>query len=192
MAGDVLKEEDAISWKQWLMDFEKSYQAFHENYSALLHLHDYVYDKHPELKPEYDRLLREAQKHDAALERFKSIRSTVYSWLQRIGRFVGLGDVGALPLIPIAISVTAASAALILVGKWIKDAFIFSRQLNALQAMEARGVPAKQASDIISKISRGAQMSIFGLNLNVLVVGLVALVLVPPLLNAISSSRRHA
>ena len=183
--SEALKEQDAPSWVKFVTNFDETAKLFSDNYEGLKAQRTYIERSHPDLLPKYNELMEAAKKHSSVINYLRRIRSTVGGWLGTIGRTVGLGEMGALPIVPIA--VISASTALVAISKWVKDAFVFSRRLNELRRLEGQGLTPKQASDIVNKTLGPAENFLFGINLKWVVAAGIGLLLLPSL---IASFRR--
>lgn len=180
--AEALKENDAPNWMRFVTDFDETARLFSDNYAGLKAQGPYIERSHPELLPKYQELMKSAAKHNATINSLRRVRNTVSGWLGTIGRAVGLGEMGAIPLVPIA--VISASAALAAISKWIKDAFVFSRRLNELRRLEGQGLSPGQAANVVNKTLGPAESLFFGINLKWVVIGGLGLLLLPSLITA--------
>jgi hypothetical protein len=200
--AEVITEAQAPTWSQWITDFDKSWNLFNENYSGLKAVGPYVYSKHPELVPQYEKLMSTAQEHYNTLVRLRDVRNSVANWLTGFtgglanvlaaparwlsGLFGGgLNGLGVAPLI-VAVGIASAGTALVLIGRWIADAFAFAQKLNALQKLEAAGHAPADALNIIKGLNSG---TLFGIPWKWIVVGGVIIFLGPPLLKMIEGRK---
>lgn len=180
---EIINPQRTSSWKQWIIDFDKTYRTFNDNYNALLSLDGYIKSKHPELYPKYSQMIVDGNKHRNTLNKLKSTRDKVLNWLRSIGKLFdtqyfrkteGLSELGIAPLV-IGISIAGASAALIAVGRWIKDAKVMSLRLNELRRLEDKGLTPKQAADILDKTLGPMERALFGIDIKWLVLGGIAI-----------------
>lgn len=169
-----LNASDVPKWAKFVTDFDNQYAAFNDNYAALLSMRDWVYEKNPDIIPQYEEMMEKGAAHKKTLDGLKKVRDTVAKWLDGIqkltGMIPGLGSMGALPLIPVAISVGAASAALLTVGNWIKDAYFLAQNLNERRRLEAQGLPPAEAARLANQ-ARPPSRGLFGIDMRWLVVG---------------------
>ena len=169
-----LNASDVPKWAKFVTDFDNQYAAFSENYAALLSMRDWVYEKNPDIVPQYEKLIQDGAKHKKTLDQLKKVRDTVAKWLDGIKRITGilpgLGNMGALPLIPVAIGVGAASAALLTIGNWIKDAYFLAQNLNERRRLEEQGVPPAEAARLANQ-ARPPARGLFGIDMRWLVIG---------------------
>lgn len=174
----ALLPRDALTWSQFLRDFDGAYRTFTENRQALIAVGPYVRAKHPELMPQYDSLLQRANELAPRLTQLASMKGTVAGWLQSSGitrayqgavdatsaaiekvanginaarRALGLGDLSAVPLL-VPIAAAGAVAVTIAVTKWVSDAYLMAKRLNALQELEAKGYTADEAASTLNKV----------------------------------------
>lgn len=57
----------------------------------------------------------------------------------------GLKGLGVLPLVPVAVAVTAIAA----MGKWGRDVYLFDRRLTEVKRLEDTGISPGRAADIV-------------------------------------------
>jgi len=206
--AEVITEAQAPSWSQWITDFDKSWKLFNDNYTGLVSVGPYVREKHPELLPQYNKLVEDAQAHYQTLLKLKGVRDQVASWLTQAGHIIGgIGDTLAAPFkwigslfgggsgvsgnglgiapIIVAVGIASASAALIVIAKWITDAFTFANKLNAMMKLESEGHSPESAAAAI----QGLQGSFLGIPWKWIVIGGVLIVLGPPLIKMIEGRR---
>lgn len=190
----TLEVADAPSWTKFITDFGPTKKLFDENYAGLVAMGPYVVTRHPELMPEYDRMMGQANKHKSILDKLGSIYNTVSSWLPTVrsggGWTGGFGEVDndGLGLIPVIFGVAAALSALAVIGKWIKDAYFLSRRLNELQRLEGTGLSPKQAAAVVDKAS-GKIVGFLGMDFRWIVIGGILLVLGPTIFRMLKASR---
>lgn len=225
-----LQEADAGSWWDWITNYDATLASFNQQYTTLLQQKTYVQTKHPELAAQYNDLVSRAQSNLQKLNELKATRDYVYSWLDWLGGGIqsganfltsaasntynyimsslGLSGLAGLGIAPVvAIGVTAAAAALVVIGYWIKDAYAFNQRLSALQQQEAAliasGVPAAQAATqaqaIVDNTLGPAPGSAASINSNLLgipwtwlITGAVVVFLGPPLIEAVSGKGKRA
>lgn len=195
----TLEVADAPSWTKFITEFGPTKKLFDDNYAGLVAMGPYVVTRHPELMPEYDRMMAQANKHKSVLDKLGSIYNTVSNWLTSVrsslnsgtttgwgggawGGGSGFGDVDndGLGLIPVIFGVAAALSALAVIGKWIKDAYFLSRRLNELQRLEGTGLSPKEAAAVVDKAS-GKIVGFLGVDFRWLVIGGILLVFAPTL-----------
>lgn len=169
-----LVAQDAPAWSQFVRDYDGAHRAFLENRNALVQLGPYIQTRHPELLSQYQSLLQRANDLAPKLQMLADTRAKVGSWLGALGtvyqsavdatsraietaaglvgaarRALGLGELGVVPLV--VVGVAAAAGLLALITKWVSDAFLFSRRLNMLQELEAKGYSPDQAAAAVNK-----------------------------------------
>lgn len=175
-----LIQSEAPAWYKFITEFDPTYKTFTDNYKGLVASRNYVYTKHPELRPEYDRLVLEGTKNYNTLQQLKVTRDSVKNWLSGamdwIRSTVGLnGELGLLPVV--AVSAAVAISAISAVAYWSIDAFKFAQRLNKMQALEAGGMSAAQAAAIVGDL--GGSDGILGGNLKWIVIGVGLFLLYP-------------
>jgi hypothetical protein len=214
MAGVPLNPADAPSWYDFITKFDATWNSFQENYDALMQLGPYIQNNHPELLPQYEAMLQAGAVNADQLNGLKATRDYVYSWLQwlqsgasDVSSFVtsaaqnaydyvkaqlGLGEMGFVPVAFAVIGVSAAIAALVVIAKWITDAYVFAQRLNALQAEEAKGATPAQAAATVNAVmgAPGATSNFLGIPWSLLIWGALAIALGPPLLRMFTGDRR--
>lgn len=167
MAG--LSLADAPAWYRFVSDYPAAHAQFTTNYNALLRLRPYVTQRHPELLAQYNQMVLSGSDNARKLASLSSVRNTAMDWLGAAGRFVGLNGLGILPVV--AIGVISAGATLAAVGYWVTDAYKFAQKLNALQALEARGLSPQAAAEVIQKTLGDKPFSLFGVSLTPVLLG---------------------
>lgn len=175
MAGFSLSIGDAPAWYKFVSDYPTAHKQFNTNYDALLKLKSYVVGKHTELIPQYNKMVADGYQNKLKLDQLSSVRNAAFDWLDSVGGFfkraVGLNGLGVVPVVVVGVGVVAAGATLAAVGYWVTDAYKFAQKLNALQAMEAKGVPPDEAARIIQETLGDSPFKLFGLPVNWLLIG---------------------
>lgn len=212
----TLNPSDAPSWYDFVTQFDATYKSFYDNYNALMTLGPYIQNSHPELRPQYDAMLQAGSVNASKLEGLKATRDYVWSWLQWVGTgaadvsgFVtgaaqtaydwakkqfGLGDMGFVPVAYVVIGAGAAIAALVLIARWITDAYVFAQRLNALQDAESRGMTPQQAAAFVDQTLGPAPSStdnFLGIPWSLLIWGALALTFGPPILRMITAGNKR-
>ncbi|MDE2019673.1 MAG: hypothetical protein KGJ13_05010 [Patescibacteria group bacterium] len=213
----TLQPSEAPSWWDFITKFDRTSDSFNENYAALQQLGGYIASNHPELMDQWRSMVAEGAANQKKLSDLRATRDYVYSWLQwlqsgasNIGDFLlsgaqsaydfakrelGLGEyeegLGVVPVAVVVIGSAAAIAALVVIAKWITDAYTFAQRLNALQSQEAKGYTPKQAADIVNAALGPPQSHDFlGIPWSLLIWGAIAIVLGPPLLAKIAGGKK--
>lgn len=170
-----LKAADAPAWSQFVRDFDGAVKSFNDNRAALITLGPYLQAKHPELIPQWRSMLTRADAIAPTLQTLAQTRSAVSGWIGSLGnvyastvdltsraieqaaeavaaarRALGLGDLGIAPLV--AIGLAAAGGALIVVTKWVSDAYVMAKRLNAMQDLEAKGYTPSEAAAAVNGV----------------------------------------
>ena len=152
-----------------LAPFVRQVKAFAENFQALKAQRAFI-GQHPDLAPEYDALLGRATFIQTQIGRAQKLIAAARSaWDYILGIF-GLGELGVLPAVPIAIAAVAGAAALI--TKWLTDVFIFSRKVEAIKNIEAKGgITGREAAAMIGAAGPTGLMDVLQKNIIWIVLG---------------------
>lgn len=190
----ALKENEASSWIEWISNFDKSYALFQTNYAGLLNSKNYVYSKHPELRKEYDELVRKGAQQDITIQKLKTLRETVKKWLDglggiyqravdttsdwmtRISNVFNPTNLNGLGAVPIIIGVATASASLAAIGYWITDAYKFAQKINKMQELEAKGMSPSEAAKTVASLDNFSVGKIFGIPTWIILLGIGVLI----------------
>ncbi|MDE2020664.1 MAG: hypothetical protein KGJ13_10045 [Patescibacteria group bacterium] len=99
-----------------------------------------------------------------------------------------------MPVAYVVVGAATAIAALVVIAKWITDAYTFAQRLNALQAQEAAGLTPQQASQVVNQTlgAPGANNNLFGIPFTLIAWAAIAIVLGPPVIKAITDQRGRA
>lgn len=98
-----------------------------------------------------------------------------------------------MPVAYVVIGAATGIAALVLIAKWITDAYSFAQRLNALQAQEAQGLTPQQAATVVnSALGPPSSNNFLGIPFQLLIWGAIAVVLGPPVIKAITDQRGRA
>lgn len=172
----ALVAQDAPAWSQFVRDFDGAHKSFSDNRAALIALGPYIQREHPELVPQYQSMLARAAELAPKLQSLAQQRAQVAGWLGSAGnvyqravdltsqaieqvagtvsaarRALGLGELAALPIIAV-VGLAAAGSALVAVTKWVADAFLFAKRLNAMQDLEAKGYSPDAAASAVNRV----------------------------------------
>lgn len=215
----ALVPQDAPAWSQFVRDFDGAYKSFADNRAALVALGPYIQREHPELVPQYHSMLARAAELAPKLQSLAQTRAQVAGWLGSAGnvyqravdltsqaiekvagtvsaarRALGLGELAVLPIVAV-VGLAAAGTALVAVTKWVADAFLFAKRLNAMQDLEAKGYAPAEAAAAVNRVMgepnapSGIERTASTLLWVVALIGL-GLVVVPRLLPEPSRTRR--
>ena len=170
--------------------FVRQIKIFYDNLTGLKAQRNFV-ATHPELQSEYADLLSRGSFIDNRIKQAKALMQQAAGWWQWLKSSVGLGELnelGILPLIPVAIA--AGGAVLLLIGKWLTDAFIFSKKIAAIQALESKGsITGRQAAEVIGRGTGTPILEQIRGNLIWVVIGGTILLLGPEILKMIQKRR---
>lgn len=188
--GQTRGAEEKSKLDQMIAAFMGKIKVFYENFKGLQAQRDFV-AKHPELQADYNDLMSRGSFIDAQIKRAKSLMQSAQGAWNWFLSTIGLGDVGdleALPLIPVAIA--AGAAAIALITKWLTDAYIFSRKVNAIQELEAKGgITSREAARRISAAGPTGLFDVLQKNVIWLVIGGTLLMFGPEILKWIQRTR---
>ena len=190
MANSGLLPNQEISLISVLTDFPNYFNNFQKNYQALLSQSNYVVTKHPELRGEYDFLVRRASENyqqlnniRIGLDKIKSTGESIANYFKGIFGFSGLGFV---PLIIAGVSAASAFALITAIANWLVDTKKFAAKLEFIKDQESKGYSPTQAAQAANKIygEPRDESLFFGLPIKWLITGAVLVILGPPLINA--------
>ena len=171
--------------------FVRQIKIFYDNLTGLKLQRDFV-ATHPELQSEYDDLLNRGSFIDNRIKQAKDLMQQARGWWQWLKDSVGLGamdDLAALPLIPVAIA--AGGAVLLLISKWLTDAYVFSKKITAIQIAErAGGKVSRTMREVLTKGTGETLMEGVRKNLIWVVIGGTILLLGPEILKMMQKRRR--
>lgn len=193
MATAIQSQSEAVQWYKVITDFPNYWNNLQKNFQALLAQSQYITEKHPELRPEYDRLVRTGSENyqkmyeiNAAISGIKSRWSDFTSWLGDKFTLNGLG------LVPIYIAISAASAAAVLysVGKWLTETATFAQRVEESKRLEAQGMtPAQVNAAIATRYGTPDSGTLFGIPIKWVIGGALVLVFAPMVLNLLKPKR---
>lgn len=212
-----LKPAEVQSWYKVITDFPEYYRAFSENYNGLLSQHDYVYYSHPELVPEYEKLMAEGTQLkgkldsvnaaiDGVMNVFHNAGTTIEDWLSDSGDVIGgtaemawynikdlfnLNGLGILPIIWAGMAVGTAAGVLIAVGKWLTTVQQTASRINRAKELEAQGLtPTEVTERVKAEYGSGDESTFFGIAVKWWLLGAVAIFVLPPLIGMIRDRKR--
>lgn len=85
--SEALTPTSAPQWNDWVVNFDKAYKQFNDNYNALLSQAPYLTLHHPGLLVDYYRLVLRYQQMLDTVNQLKAQRDMVAGWLNSIGQF---------------------------------------------------------------------------------------------------------
>jgi len=209
--AEVVTEAKIPDWTQWVGNFDGTYKLYADNFNALVRLRPWVQKSHPELLAKHDAMIKKFEDQRPTLLKLKETRDAVVNWLHDAGAFIqgalnftgiqagmdwlkerfGFHGLGFPPLV-IAVGLAAATTALVVIANLVRDAFVYSQELNALQALEAKGYTPQQAASAVKSV-RAPQSSLIegitGAPTELLVLAGLAVLLGPPLINMMKERR---
>lgn len=185
--AQIATQQEAQSWYSVVTDFPNYWVNLQKNFQGLLAQSDYIVTKHPELRAQYDQMVREGSE---LYQRMFNLNETVNSiksnwnaftgWLQSA---VGMSGLGILPVIPVAIGAAAAGSTLYLVGQWLTKAAEMAKRIDLYKSEEAKGATPEQAASVVDRVlGKPSAGTLFGLPIKWLVIGGIALFALPVIL----------
>ena len=187
MEPEVATEEEKGILDRAVADFVRQIKSFTDNFQAMRAQRSFIAE-HPELAPEYDALMGRANFIQTQISRAQKMVSAARSALDYLLDLFGLGDLAVLPAIPIAIGAVAVAAALI--TKWLTDVFIFSRKVEAIKAIEAKGgITGREAAGMIGAAGPTGLMDVLQKNIIWLVIGGTLLMFGPEIIKMLRPRR---
>lgn len=185
--AQIATQQEAQSWYSVVTDFPNYWVNLQKNFQGLLAQSDYIITKHPELRAQYDQMVREGSE---LYQRMFNLNETVNSiksnwnaftgWLQSA---VGMSGLGILPVIPVAIGAAAAASTLYLVGQWLSKAAEMAKRIDLYKSEEAKGLsPQQAAANVDMVLGKPSEGTFFGLPIKWLVIGGIALFALPVIL----------
>lgn len=163
--------------------FVRQIKAFADNFQALKMQRTFI-AQHPNLAPEYDALMGRGTFIQNQIARAQRLVAAARSAWDYILDLFGMGGLGALPAAPIAIAAVAGAAALI--TKWLSDVFIFSRKVEAIKDIEARGgITGREAAGMIGRAGPTGLMDVLQKNIIWIVLGGSLLLFGPELMKMV-------
>lgn len=174
MAKSIATRAEQVAWYDLIGRFRATAQQFEQLFARLVKQKSIIAG-HPSLAPQYNALLSTASTLQTKIVQTRDATNRVLGWLKGLFGFSGLGELGIVPLIPIAAVAVSVAA----IGKWIKDAYVFSKKLDELRRLEARGVPPSQALRQVQSLTPASGVTLFGFNAKWLMLGGVALLVAP-------------
>ena len=176
----TVTDQDVANWTDFLKDFPGAYKAFMDNRSGLLKQADYIRSQPADIQQAYAELVARADAIAPKLAELKGVYDSVSGFFSKIGsgvssvyqsavdstsqaieaaagwiasarRALGLGELGIAPIV-IAVGAAAALAVLGAVTKWVADAFMFSKRLDAMRELQNRGYSPSEAADAVNSV----------------------------------------
>lgn len=181
MAEPLATQQDEIAWYNILGQWKAAVEKFNQ-VVAKLRSQEAVARKDPVLYREYQSKLSTASTLQAKITEITNATRSAIDWFKNVFGFNGMGELGLVPLIPIAIVAAAIGA----ITKFVSDAWIFSAKLDKVAQLERQGMPTSQAVTAVQKLN--APRSILGFDPKWLVIGGVALMILPIVVPAIKKA----
>jgi len=173
----AVSTQEELAWYNVIGQFRQKAQDF-EKMMKRLQSQKSIAARDPQLAAEYSSMMNTAMNLQQKIKQIRDATDSVIKWLKGVFGFDGLGFV---PLIPIAVVVASLAA----IGKWVKDAYIFSAKLDKVAALEKQGMSSREAISTVQSLT--PTTSLFGINTKWLVIGGLSLVLIPIVLPAVKA-----
>lgn len=160
-----------------LTDFPNYFNNFVKNYQGLIAQGNYIYQKHPELKSEYDAILNRGTKNynelfriKGAIDKIKSAGKSVTDWIK--GKLGITDSLNFAPLIIAGVSAASAFALITAIGSWLKDTSTFAKRIEFLKDQESKGVSPIQAANLAEKVfGKPGETGFFSNIRNIMILG---------------------
>lgn len=143
-------------WKKAVIDFRARAGQFLKDVETLRAQRTEINKKYPAFKRDYNELIERSDTIYNTISKVTKGVDKVAEWLGLDMSNIESSQMGAIPLIPIAI-ITGAIAAM---GKWASDVYIFNQRLAEVKRLEAKGISPARASQIAIKAPAGAMESL--------------------------------
>jgi hypothetical protein len=194
---------DVNSWARFVQDFDNTSRLFADQFGVLQRLAPFVRTQSPAIQARYNSLITRGSHHQATLATLGRLRNEAGQWLAGMNRAVsgavnasmswlrerfGLAGMGAVPVIIGVAGVAAAGAAIVVIANWIREAFMFSQEMNAIYRLVETGMTPQQAAEQVRR-TRVSTSNPLGIPWHYLILGAAVLVLGPPLLSMIRERR---
>jgi hypothetical protein len=192
--AEIATQQEAQSWYSVVTDFPNYWENLQKNFQGLLAQSDYIVTKHPEIRAQYDQMVREGsalfQKMYNLNEAVNSIKSNWDAFTGWLKGAVGMSGLGILPVIPLAIGAAAAASTLYLVGQWLTKAAEMAKRIDLYKSEEAKGLsPQQAAANVDLVLGKPSAGSLFGIPIKWLLIGGIALFVLPVILPMLKGKR---
>lgn len=185
--AQIATQQEAQSWYSVITDFPGYWENMQRNFKGLLAQGGYIAAKHPEMRLQFDSMVREGAElytKMAGIEKtiaaIKNSWGVFTGWLQGA---TGMSSLGVLPIIPIAITAAATGSTLYLVGQWLTKAAEMAKRIDLYKSEESKGLSPEQAASNVDRVlGKPSSGTIFGLPVKWLVIGAIALLALPTIL----------
>lgn len=184
MAEPIATEQEKVAWYNVLGQFRQKVAEF-EAMLSRLQSQKKIAAKDPKLAQQYSQVMNSATALQQKIRQIRDATAAVVDWFKGIFTFDGAtGDqsFGIVPLIPIAVVAGSIAA----ISKWVKDAYVFSEKLDKVEQLEKQGIPTQQAINTVRDMDQ--PRSLFGIDLKWIVIGGIALVVLPPVVRMLSNN----
>ena len=182
--AQIATQQEAQSWYSVVTDFPNYWVNLQKNFQGLLAQSNYIVTKHPELRSQYDQMVREGSelynRMNTLNETINSIKSNWNAFTGWLKSTVGMSGLGILPIIPVAIGAAAAGSTLYLVGQWLTKAAEMAKRIDLYKSEEAKGLsPQQAAANVDMVLGKPSSGSFFGIPIKMIMIGAAALLLIP-------------
>jgi len=159
----------SVQWQRAVNSLKTKAGEFNGLYDQLLSLR-YVAEQSPDLLPTYNKLMRNGARLKSTIQSTTQSIDSIYDTLRGA---VGLGSLGLLPLVPVAVIAGSISA----LGIWITDAYVALKQLDERKVLINQGFTPTQITSIATGQNKKAWYEFPFSNVVLPIVGLVGGVL---------------
>lgn len=187
-------EQEKSLLDRTVADFMRKIKAFYENYRGL-QMQRSVVDKYrgadPALGQQYDALMQRGSTIDGSIKRAKEAIDAALGFWGTVKGWFGLSELNQLGAVPVVgVAITAAAAAITLITKWLADVYVFSRKIEELKTLEAAGkITPQRMTEILEKGTGPGLMDMLQRNIIWIVLGGALLMFGPEIMKAVRRMR---
>lgn len=189
--GAIVSQQEAQEWYKIVTNWPDYWNNFQRNFQGLLAQSNYITSKHPELLPEYEKLVRDgSQMYNRLLAVNESVSSIKNAWGEFTGWLKGnMGLSGNLDAIPVVIGAASAATLIYSVALWLREASEHARKIELMKNLEAKGVSPSEAAKMAGDFGSKTTGTLFGIPVKWLLIGAGVLLVVPVILPMIKGKR---
>ena len=138
--SDVTEDKNIIQrFRDRALEFNRLYESLRAKRVDV--------SQYPALAVEYNKLVTTGDSIRNSIRTVTGGIDSVVGWYNSVfgDDKEGLKGLGVLPLVPVAVAVTAIAA----MGKWGRDVYLFDRRLTEVKRLEDTGISPGRAADIV-------------------------------------------